>query len=171
MFDNNIRNFIVISFFSILLSRIIPHPPNFTTTITVAFYLPALFGLRYLIVTLIAFILSDIILGIHNLIFFTWGSIVLIGLFSKYFNNYYLRLIGVAGSCIIFFLISNFGFWLSSNMYSNDLPGLITCYVMGLPFLQNSFLSSIMIAIFIELIITMKFSKLYISKINEKFLH
>ena len=120
MFDNRIRNFLIISFISLLVSRLIPHPPNFTTTITVAFYLPGLFGLKYLFVTLIAFMLSDLILGMHNLILFTWGSIILIGLFSKFFNNYYFRLIGVTGSCLIFFLISNFGVWfLSHNILVN----------------------------------------------------
>ena len=171
MLDNKIRNFIIISFLSILVTRLIPHPPNFTTTITLAFYLPGLFGLKYLFVTLVAFMFSDLILGMHNLILFTWGSIIFIGLFSKFFNNYYLRLIGVTGSCLIFFLISNFGVWFLGTTYDNDLSGLITCYVMGLPFLQNSLFSTIVIAIFIELILTIKLSKIYISKINEKFLH
>ena len=84
-----IRNFIVISFISILISRLIPHPPNFTTAIAVAFYLPALFGLKYVLLTLTAFILSDLVIGIHNLLFFTWGSIIFIGFFSKYFKNYF----------------------------------------------------------------------------------
>ena len=146
-----IRNFIVISFISILISRLIPHPPNFTTAIAVAFYLPALFGLKYVLLTLTAFILSDLVIGIHK--------------------NYCLRLIGVMGSCLIFFIISNFGVWFLSNTYSSDLSGLITCYVMGLPFLQNSLFSSIAIAVFIEFLITMKSSKIYISKINKKFLY
>ena len=169
MLNSKIRNFIIISFISIIISRIIPHPPNFTSAIAVAFYLPALFGLKYMIITLTAFILSDFIIGTHNLLLFTWGSIILISFFSKYFKNYYLRLIGVSGSCLIFFIISNFGVWYSGNIYNNDLSGLITCYVMGLPFLQNSFFSSILISIFIELFITMKFAKIYISKINTKF--
>mgnify|MGYP000312221599 CR=1 FL=1 len=37
-------------------SRFIPHPPNFTATIAIAFYLPALFGVKYIIVALTAFI-------------------------------------------------------------------------------------------------------------------
>ena len=171
MSNTLIRNFIVISFISILISRLIPHPPNFTTAIAVAFYLPALFGLKYVLLTLTAFILSDLVIGIHNLLFFTWGSIIFIGFFSKYFKNYFLRLIGVMGSCLIFFIISNFGVWFLSNTYSSDLSGLIACYVMGLPFLQNSLFSSIAIAVFIEFLITMKSSKIYISKINKKFLY
>ena len=52
MANNKIRNFILISFMSILISRLIPHPPNFTTVIAVAFYLPALFGIKYIFLTL-----------------------------------------------------------------------------------------------------------------------
>ena len=60
MFNERIGKFIIISFVSILISRLIPHPPNFTTAISVAFYLPALFGYKYIIVSLTAFILSDL---------------------------------------------------------------------------------------------------------------
>ena len=63
---------LVISFLSILISRLIPHPPNFTSAIAVAFYLPALFGFKYIILSLIAFILSDLLLGMHNLLLFLW---------------------------------------------------------------------------------------------------
>ena len=171
MFNNRVRNFIIISFFSILISRLIPHPPNFTTTIAVAFYLPALFGYRYIIISLTAFIFSDLLIGAHNLLIFTWGSIIFIGLFSKYFYNFYLRFFGIAASCILFFLISNFGVWVFSNTYSNDLNGVITCYIMGLPFLQNSLISSLGISVLIEFFISMKFAKSYITKINANFLY
>ena len=64
-------------------SRLIPHPPNFTSAIALAFYLPALFGLKYVILSLTAFILSDLLIGMHNLVLFTWGSIVLVGIFQN----------------------------------------------------------------------------------------
>ena len=110
---NNItlKKFILISFISIIISRLLPHPPNFTSTIAVAFYLPALFGIKFIIVALSAFIISDIILGLHSLVFFTWGSLFLIAYIAKYFQKFYFRIFGVSLSCIIFFLISNFGVW------------------------------------------------------------
>ena len=169
--DNRVRSFIIISFISILISRLIPHPPNFTTSIAIAFYLPALFGYKYMIIALAAFILSDLVIGLHGLLIFTWSSIILIGFFSKYFKNFYLRILGVVGSCIIFYLVSNFGVWFLSGTYTNDMSGLITCYFMGLPFLQNSLLSSLAVAILIEFIISMNFAKTYITKINTNFLY
>ncbi len=169
MFNNRIGKFIIISFVSILISRLIPHPPNFTTAISVAFYLPALFGYKYIIVGLTAFILTDLLIGVHNLLLFTWGSIILIGLLSRYSNNFYFRFLGIAGSCIIFFLISNFGVWLISNNYEDNLSGLLTCYIMGLPFLKNSLISSLGISVLVEFLISMQFAKAYILKINKNF--
>ncbi len=167
MYSNyNTRNFILISFISILISRLIPHPPNFTSAIAVSFYLPALFGYRYILISLTAFVLSDLIIGGHGLLLFTWGSIILIGLLSKYFKNIYLRVLGITASSLVFYFVTNFGVWLLGNTYTNDISGLVLCYFMGLPFLQNSLISSLIISALIELIISMNFAKTYIAKIN-----
>ena len=68
-------------------SRFIPHPPNFTSLIALSFYLPAIFGRKFIPIILIGFILTDLFIGIHNYIFFTWGSILLIGLSAKYLKK------------------------------------------------------------------------------------
>ncbi len=166
MKKRHLTKFIIFSFISVLITRLLPHPPNFTSAIALSFYLPALFGYKCIIVAISAFVISDFILGIHNLIFFTWSSIVLVGLLSRYFSNYYLRIIGIFLSCFIFYLFSNFGVWLVSDLYSNDIDGLIKCYFMGLPFFQNTLMSSIVISVIIELFISMSFAKNYIEKIN-----
>jgi hypothetical protein len=39
----------------------------------------------------------------------------------------------------IFFILSNFGVWLSElNGYAMNLSGLLECYYMGIPFFGNS---------------------------------
>ena len=164
-----IKKFIVVSFLSIIISRLIPHPPNFTSTIAIAFYLPALFGVKYIIVATTAFIVCDLIIGIHPLILFTWLSLILIGLISQAFTKYYLRVPGVMIGCLVFFYVSNFGVWLFSDMYSKDLPGLIQCYIMGLPFLQNSLIGSLLFSIVIESIVIYKSTKTFIRKVNINF--
>lgn len=169
MRNTTIRNFIFISFLSILVSRLIPHPPNFTSTIAVAFYIPALFGVKYMIIALSAFIVSDLIIGTHNLLLFTWGALLIISLLSKFFCKYPYRILGISISCVLFYLISNFGVWLLSNMYSKNINGLIDCYFMALPFLQNSLISSLLISIFLEVLITLNLSKNFIKKINSNF--
>ena len=164
-----IKKFIVISFLSIIFSRLIPHPPNFTSTFAIAFYLPALFGLKYIIVATTAFIVCDLIIGLHPLIFFTWLGLILVGLISQAFTKYYFRVPGVMIGVLIFFFVSNFGVWLFSDMYSQDLKGLTQCYIMGLPFLQNSLIGSLLFSLIIESIVVFKSTKTFIRKVNINF--
>src|SRR5690606_21921883 len=44
----------------------------------------------------------------------------------------------MVGCSIAFFVLSNFAVWAFSGMYSHDLAGLTQCYVLALPFFQNS---------------------------------
>ena len=57
----------------LMVSRLIPHPPNFTSLLALSFYLPAVFGRKYIPVLLFGFLITDLIIGMHNLTFFTWG--------------------------------------------------------------------------------------------------
>ena len=66
-------------------SRFIPHPPNFTSLLAISFYIPAFFGTRYISLVVISLIFTDIIIGLHSTIVFTWGSIAIIGLLSQFF--------------------------------------------------------------------------------------
>ena len=68
-------------------SRFIPHPPNFTSLLALSFYIPAVFGIRYIPVVVFALLFTDLIIGFHSTMIFTSGSIILIGLISKYFNK------------------------------------------------------------------------------------
>src|SRR5258708_18707633 len=50
-----------------------------------------------------------------------------------------LRLgVAAVASWVLFFAISNFGVWLVSGMYPRNLSGLGTCYVLAIPFFQNT---------------------------------
>ena len=148
------------------MTRLIPHPPNFTSTLALAFYLPVLFGVKFIIVAMIAFILSDLLIGIHQLIFFTWASLLLIGYLSKFFKKAYFRPLGISISCILFFIISNFGVWLLSDLYTPNIQGFIACYTMAIPFLQNSLIGTIIFALIIELILSFNKTKIFIKNVN-----
>ena len=50
-------------------SRFVPHPPNFTSLIALSFYLPAFFGRKSIGVLVIAYALTDFIIGFHNTIY------------------------------------------------------------------------------------------------------
>ena len=68
-------------------SRFIPHPPNFTSLLALSFYIPAVFGVRYIPVVIVALFFTDLIIGFHSTMLFTLGSVIIIGLISKFFNH------------------------------------------------------------------------------------
>ncbi len=53
-----------------------------------------------------------------------------------------MTIIGI-GSSIFFFLYTNFGWWLVTNMYPHTLDGLIQAYIMGLPFFKNNLIGNL----------------------------
>jgi hypothetical protein len=137
-------------FLALAMSRFIPHPPNFTSLLALSFYVPVLFGLRYLPVLLISFVITDLLIGYHSGTHWTWGSVLIIGLMSQYFSkNINLRLVGSLFGAFIFFLITNFGVWIS-GVYSLTVNGLIECYTLAIPFFTYSLISTILFSLLIE---------------------
>jgi hypothetical protein len=45
-----------------------------------------------------------------------------------------------------FFLVSNYAVWASSGMYPKTMPGLVACYVAGLPFYRNDTMSTALVS-------------------------
>lgn len=141
-------------------SRFIPHPPNFTSLLALSFYIPAIFGIRYIPAVIIALLFTDLILGFHSTMLFTFGSIILIGLISKYFNKSIIfRISGALTGALIFFIITNFGVW-SLGSYGYNLDGIVACYTLALPFFAYSIISTIIFSVVIETILKFKIIKL-----------
>jgi hypothetical protein len=137
-------------FLVLAASRFIPHPPNFTSLIALSFYIPALLGVRFLPALLLCFGLTDIIIGFHGTILFTWGSVILIGLISnRFIKNVLSRISGALLGALIFFIITNFGVW-SLGSYGYTFEGLITCYTLALPFFAYSLVSTFIFSSIIE---------------------
>ena len=92
-------------FLVLAASRFIPHPPNFTSLLALSFYIPAILGIKFIPALLVSFIITDFIIGLHGVTFFTWGSVILIGLMSKFFiKTIFTRL---SGSLLGAFLFCN----------------------------------------------------------------
>jgi len=143
----------LIIFALLSFSRFIPHPPNFTSLIALSFYVPAIFGLRYISIVILSFALTDLYFGFHSTILFTWGSVILIGVISNYLNSSILkRVFGSLTGAFLFFLISNFGVWIS-GYYGLTSEGLVECYVMAIPFFGYTLLSTIFFSVIFETII------------------
>ena len=136
------------------LSRIIPHPWNFTPVIAVAIMSGYFFKNIYFSfsILLISMFVADLFLGFYENMIFVYISLLLISFIfykiSKRINFKNLFIYGFAGS-VIFFVISNFGVWalgspgVSNLPYDKTLSGLIECYVFAIPFFPNTFLSTL----------------------------
>tara|TARA_B100001173_G_scaffold289108_1_gene278757 strand:+ start:66 stop:563 length:498 start_codon:yes stop_codon:yes gene_type:complete len=155
-------------FLALAASRFIPHPPNFTSLLALSFYIPVLLGIRFMPVLLISFIFTDFIIGFHGVTLFTWGSIILIGLMSKFFiSNITNRISGALLGACLFYLITNFGVW-SLGSYGYTLEGLVACYILAIPFFGYSLISTIFFSGIIETILTFKIVKNYFNFIVKK---
>ena len=152
---NRLMNYLKILsavFIAVAATRLIPHPPNFTSLIALSFYLPAFFGYRFIPAIIISFAITDLVIGFHGLLLFTWGSAILIGLLSHYFHkSLKSRIFGALSGAIIFFIITNFGVWLFGS-YGYTLSGLIACYILAIPFFANTVISTILYSFVIEII-------------------
>ena len=139
-------------FLALAASRLIPHPPNFTSLIALSFYVPVFFGIRFIPAVLISFAITDLFIGYHLGTHWTWGSVLIIGLISKFFNkNYLWRISGALVGAFIFFIVTNFGVSLS-GMYGFSLNGFIECYTLAIPFFTYSLISTILFSIIIEIV-------------------
>ena len=146
-------------FLALAVSRFIPHPPNFTSLLALSFYVPALFGIRFLPVLIISFIITDFFIGFHNVTLFTWGSILVIGLISKNFiESITKRICGALLGATIFFVITNFGVW-SLGSYGYSFEGLIACYTLAIPFFTYSLISTFIFSGIFEFFYKIKFFK------------
>jgi hypothetical protein len=128
-----------------IASRIIIHSPNFTSVIAVALFSGVyLKKQQAVVVPLALMILSDLVLGFHDTIIFTWGSVVLIsliGVFIKKNKKVSTIAMTAVASSVLFFIITNFGAWLSP-LYPDTWQGLQDCFIAAIPFYRNTFLST-----------------------------
>ena len=128
----------------IALSRMIPHPPNFTPVIAIAVFMPYLTRSLYsaMLVPLSAMFVSDLYLGFHSSMFWVYTSILLGTTLSQYTMSMKKTYVHLGSNALlsatIFFAITNFAVWTSGTMYPLTLDGLLLCYTMAIPFFGNT---------------------------------
>lgn len=150
----NLLNFLFI-FILVFTARFIPHPPNFTIIIALTFYVALYFGYKSSVYILISFILTDAILGFHDLIYLTWSSILIISLLAgKLSKTYYIRIIGVILSVLLFYIITNLGVYFFADHGADKK--LVGIFLLGMPFLANSMICSLLFSMLAEIIIFYK---------------
>lgn len=124
-----------------VVSRLIPHPPNFAAVGAVGLYAGASLGNRWLslLIPLLAMLLSDLIIGLSGMCLVIYAAMA-IYVFAGWWAGQQIdprRLLvaSLAGS-VGFFVVTNFACWLS--MYERSWIGFVSCYVAAVPFFQNT---------------------------------
>jgi hypothetical protein len=141
------------------LTRLLPHPPNFSPVEAIALFGGAYFAARgwALVVPLVAMFLSDLALGLVNggiyFDYFASAGFLLVyacialstvlgfGLRGRV-NGARVLGYSLVGS-VLFFLVTNFGAWLGSPAYPQNAAGLTAAYVAGIPFFQWTVLGTL----------------------------
>ncbi len=145
------------------LSRLLPHPHNFTPIGALALFGAAHFHRKELAfaIPFIAMWISDLLL--NNLIyakaypefytgFMFMGSlwvyaaffgIVLLGFWLLKKVNVSNLFIASISASVLFFLVTNFGSFIIDPMYPKNFVGLISAYTMGIPFFWNTLLGDL----------------------------
>ena len=123
-----------------VITRLIPHPPNFTPILSIALLSSLYFKNKFSIVLPLSIMfLSDIFIGGHLATPWVYSSIILIYLIGLKFiknNSFKYILIYSFLSSIVFFIITNLGVWIIG--YPLNTTGLITCFIAAIPFYKNT---------------------------------
>jgi hypothetical protein len=127
--------------------RVIPHTANFAPVGAIALFGGTILSFRTALwLPLVIMVTSDLIIGLHPTVAFTWGGFMLVGLFGATLRNQrnLVRVpVGAISAALIFYIVSNFGVWLEGRLYPATWQGLVDCYVMALPFLRTSLLADL----------------------------
>ena len=145
------------------LSRLIPHPYNFSPMLAVGIFSGFYFRQFYLglFIVIFSMFIGDLFLGFHSTMFFTYISLavaVLIGLYVKHFKFTEILFSGLASS-VCFFIITNFGAWLTLEMYVKNFAGLLQSYAMAIPFFHNTLISTFAYLVVLKLLFDLAVKK------------
>lgn len=132
-------------------TRLFPHPPNFTALGAIAIFGGSVIKDKKLafLLPLAALLLSDVCLQLFTSTkgfygtaqFFVYAAFFFITALATFMRKRSVTNITLAAiwSGAIFFLLSNFGVWVSSDIYPKSFTGLAACYAAAIPFYQNEF--------------------------------
>ena len=149
------------------ITRLLPHPPNFTEVGAMGLFGAAFFNRKVFafLIPLVAMYLTDLFLNNvvyanvyaelnpgQGFIWFTQGAgwiygAIVLTIFVGFFIFKKVNTSSVIGGslicALIFFLLTNFGFWITGLVYPMNAAGLGACFAAGLPYLLSSILGNL----------------------------
>jgi hypothetical protein len=125
-----------------VLSRLLPHPPNVAPITALALFGGVYLEMRYaFLIPLAAMLVSDALIGFYPGFGWIYGSFLAIGLIGLWLKAH-PGVINTAAAAltgsVLFFIVTNFGVWVSSPLYPHTPAGLGECYTAALPFFRNT---------------------------------
>ncbi|MDG2062275.1 MAG: hypothetical protein P8J67_01725 [Flavobacteriaceae bacterium] len=122
--------------FIAILTRLLPHPPNFAPITSIALFSGFHFSNKRIaiLIPLVGMFLSDIFLGLHSLMPVIYLTFILISVMSFYIKT--LSFANVLLASTLFFVFSNLGVWYF--YYPHNWGGLSACFVLAIPFFVNA---------------------------------
>jgi hypothetical protein len=125
-----------------VMMRFLPHPANIAPIAAMALFGGAYLNKKYAtVLPLVAMLISDLFLGFHKTMPFVYGSFLIASVIGMALKDK-IKVKTVIGasllSSIIFYVVTNFGVWLTSGMYEMTFLGLVKCYVLAIPFFRNT---------------------------------
>ena len=138
---------LILIIFAVAVFRLLPHPPNVSPVAAMALFGGAYFSDKRIafIVPLAALLLSDVMLGLHDTMVYVYAGFALTvaaGFWVGRHTSVGRIALAVIGSSVLFFLLTNFGAWMTSGLYPMTAEGLLQAYIAGIPFFQNSLLGN-----------------------------
>lgn len=133
------------------ITRLFPHPPNFTAIGAMAIFGGSALKDRKLafLLPIGALLLSDIGLQLFTSTkgfygtsqYFVYAAFIIITALATLMQKRSVANIAFAAvwSGAIFFVLSNLGVWASSTFYPKSIAGLGACYAAAIPFYKNDF--------------------------------
>ena len=136
------------------LSRLLPHPFNFTPIGAMALFAGTYISNKKhaFLLPVLTLLASDILLqlvngsGFYRDMIFVYGSFALItgiGFLLRGHEQRQTIMVASLVSSIAFFLITNFGTWLMWDIYPKTGAGLISCYIAGIPFFKGTIMGDL----------------------------
>ena len=143
------------------MSRIIPHPPNFTPILASAIMAPMLIKDRWfgMFIPVLAMFIADMIIGFHPYQLVIYLTIMTISMIAPMQRSIAWLSVLAVGSSVWFFITTNFAVWLAWDYYPKTIEGLIMCYTLAIPFFAYSLISTFIFSVIIEAICKIKFIK------------